>query len=63
MTIGGKLASMEKDCRNLVDALNKIAEYRGAMQVQGLLQQVGATRTALEQGDPCVADQEYPPKT
>ena len=36
MTIGGKLATMERDCQGLVAALNKEGEYRGASQVQNL---------------------------
>ena len=62
MTIGGKLASMERDCQGLVTALNKVSEYRGASQIQNLLQQIGNTRNSLESGDPSVADQEYPAK-
>jgi len=62
MTIGGKLAAMEKDCQGIVVALNKDGQYREAAQVQALLQQVGTVRTTLEQGDSPVADQEYPSK-
>ncbi len=60
-TIGGKLAGMERDCQAMVGYLNATIEYRGASQVQSLLQQIGAVRVQLEQsGDPSVADQEYP---
>ncbi len=62
MTIGGKLAAMEKDCQGIVVALNKDNQYRQAAHVQALLQQVGNTRLQLETGDPPVADQEYPSK-
>ena len=59
-TVGGKIAGMERDCQGLVAHLNSRGDYREATQVQGLLQQVGAIRTAMEQGE--VADQEYPAK-
>ncbi len=62
-TIGSKLAAMERDCQGIVAALNKAGTYRPATQVQGLLQQVGNIRIALEQGDPPPADMEYPVKT
>ncbi len=62
-TIGSKLASMERDCQALVTHLNKAGIYREATQVQSLLHQVGNCRMQLEQGDPCVADQEFPAKT
>lgn len=63
MTIGGKLAAMEKDCMVMVADLNKTSHYREASQLQGLLQQVGNCRATLEAGDPPIADQEYPSKT
>ncbi len=61
-TIGSKLASMERDCQGIVAVLNGGGDYRAALQVQSLLQQVGSARQQMEQGDPAPADQEYPPK-
>ncbi len=61
-TIGSKLAAMERDCQGMVTFLNNQADYRSAAQVQSLLQQVGNTRQHMEQGDPKIADQEFPAK-
>lgn len=62
-TIGSKMAGIERDCLGMVNTLNAAGEYRGATQVQSMLQQVGNIRTGLEQGDPAPAEIEYPGKT
>ena len=57
MTIGGKLATMERDCQALVGQLNAQSNYREGLQT------VANVRLQLEQGDSSVADQEFPAKT
>lgn len=61
-TIGSKIAGIERDCLSIVSVLNGIGEYRGALQVQSMLQTVGNVRTSLEQGDPPPADIEMTAK-
>ncbi|MEE8599217.1 MAG: hypothetical protein V3S69_06895 [Dehalococcoidales bacterium] len=58
-TVGSKMAGIERDCLALVSVLNNKGQYRGATQVQGLLQQVGGIRTTLEQGEDPPAEIEF----
>lgn len=50
-TVGTKLATMKKDCEEIVTELNRQGAYRSAAQVQGLLTQVDAVQLRVQQDE------------